>query len=143
MNSLNQSILRPYFDAILAERDWSWSCVAILYILSGLVIRGWFTGTLENYARGLNRKFRRAVKKAYLKRALLGWVFFLIPAVLLTVLWQDRPLPEKIERVHLIAAAGVSYVLSIVLHVRALGIAGVLTLKQLSENDQQKKFLEG
>ncbi len=143
MNSLNQSILKPYLDAILAERDWSWSFIAILYLVCGMVIRSWFLGTLVARTRELDGKLRRSVKKSYLKGSLLGWILFFIPMALLIVLWQDRPLPAKVQRIHLIGAAIASYALSLVLHLRAFAAAALLTLKRLAESEQQKKFLEG
>src|SRR3989338_1484578 len=143
MNTLNQSILKPFLDAILAERDWSWSFICILYLLCGMVIRGWFLGALTSRTRDLDKKLRHAVKKSYLKRSLPGWIFFFIPLAILIVLWQDRPLPVKVERVHLLGAAIASYILSIILHLRAFGASALLTLKRLSESEQQKKFLEG
>lgn len=143
MTPLNQSILKPYLDSILAERDWSWSFVCILYLMGGMVVRSWFLGALAARTRDLDKKLRRSVKKSYLKRSLLGWIFFFIPAGILIVLWQDRPLPAKVERLHLIGAAAVSYVLSVIIHLRAFGTAALLTLKRLSETEQQKKFLEG
>ncbi len=143
MNSLNQSILKPYLDSILAERDWSWSFICILYLLCGMVIRGWFLGALTSRTRDLDKKLRHAVKKSYLKQSLPGWIFFFIPLAILIVLWQDRPLPVKVERVHLLGTAIASYILSIILHLRAFGASALLTLKRLSESEQQKKFLEG
>ena len=143
MNSLNPSILKPYFDSILAERDWSWSFVCILYLICAMVIRSWFLGSLAARTRDLDKKLRRAVKKSYLKRSLFGWIFFFIPVGILIVLWQDRPLPKQVERIHLIGASIASYVLSLILHLRAFGAAALLTLKRLSESEQQKKFLEG
>ncbi len=143
MNPLNQSILKPYVDAILAERDWSWSFICILYLLGGMIIRSWFLGPLTARTRDIDKKLRRAVKKAYLKRSLPGWIFFFIPLAILIVLWQDRPLPIKVERIHLLGAAIASYVLSIILHLRAFGTSALLALKLMSETEQQKKFLEG
>ena len=143
MTPLNQSFLKPYVDAILSERDWSWSFVCILYLISAMVIRSWFIGSLAARTRDLDKKLRCTVKKSYFKRSFFGWIFFFIPAGILIVLWQDRPLPAKVERLHLIIASIASYVLSIILHLRAFGTAALLTLKRLSETEQQKKFLEG
>ena len=142
-NSLNQSILKPYLDSILAERDWSWSFICILYLICGMIIRGWFLGALAARTRDLDKKLRHAVKKSYFKNSFWGWIFFLIPLGIIIVVWQDRPLPVKIDRLPLIDLAIASYVLSILLHLRAFGTAGLLTLKRLSESEQQKKFLEG
>lgn len=143
MTPLNQSILKPYIDAILTERDWSWSFICILYVLGALVIRSWFFGSLAGKTRDLDKKLRKAIKKAYASRALLGWIFFLFPMAILIVLWQDRPLPVPVEQSHLAGAAIASYILSVILHLRAFGTAALLTLKRLSESEQQKKFLEG
>ena len=143
MTPLNQSILKPYLDAILTERDWSWSFICILYVIGALVIRNWFFGTLAGKTRDLDKKLQRAIKKAYASRSLLGWIFFLFPMTILIVLWQDRPLPVKVERCHLVGAAVASYIFSVILHLRAFGTAALLTLKRLSESEQQKKFLEG
>ena len=143
MNSLNESFLRPYVDIILRERDWSWSFVGILYLISAIIIRSWFLGTLSSRTKDLDRKLRRLVKKSYLRHSLFGWILFFIPLGILIVLWQDRPLPAKVEPIHLILAAIASFALSIILHLRAFGMAALLTLKRLSETEQQKKFLEG
>ena len=107
------------------------------------MIRSWFLGSLSTRTRDLDKKLRRSVKKFYLKRSLFGWIFFFLPLGLLIVVWQDRPLPAKVEKIHLLIAAVACYVLSIILHLRAFGAAALMTLKRLSETEQQKKFLEG
>ncbi len=143
MTSLNDSLLKPYVDAILAERDWSWSFIGILYLVSGMIIRSWFLGPVASRVRNLDRKLRYSVKSAYLKRSFWGWIFFFIPLAVIIVLWQDRPLPAPLTKIHLIGVGIGSFVFSIILHLQCFGIASLQTLRQICDKEAQKKLLEG
>ena len=136
--------LKPYFDAILADRVWSWSLLCILYILAGVFVRGWFMGPMTGRAKKLDGKLLRSIKSKYLKHSLLGWLFFFLPLGLFALLWKDLlPLTIHFQEKFVIAAAGAAFVLSVIFHLQAFGIASFSVLKQFSDQQKEKSLYEG
>ena len=124
-------MILDYWQAVLKERDWSWTLVAVLLILFGLVIRGWFLGPLIHKAKSLDRKIYHEIKSTYLKRSLAGWVFFFIATGLAVFVWSDNPkLPLGLQDKVQLAAIGLSFFLSILLHLIAFGLASLSVLQE-------------
>lgn len=120
--------VQPYLDLILRERSWSWAVVCMLYILAAFFVRGWFVGPVSAQMKGLDGKIKHKVKKAYLKRAMLGWLLFFLPLVSILYYWQKAFAPIAIRESWLIGFSILSFILSILLHLQALGTAALVTL---------------
>lgn len=136
------TFLKPYLDIILSERSWSWSLVGILYVLAAFFVRSWFMNSLVWKAKQLDKSLYHAVKSAYLKRSILGWFLFFIPLALFTFFWQNI-LPKNDAKQFLIIWSGAaSFVLSILLHVRAFALGALTVLKKQSENLKEKNLYE-
>ena len=132
------SPLQPYLEAILAERDWSWTVVGLLYVLAAWFVRSWFVGPVCGRSKVLARPVHRRLEAEYLKRSILGWALFFIPLGIIILIWRREVLPVKISSAVLAAAGAVSFVLSIVAHLMAYGIAAVVTLKDIHEEYENK-----
>ena len=133
---MTPEMFKTYVEVILAERSWSWTVVGIFYLVLGLVIRGWLIGPIIHKAKELNRLPYEEFKRAYLKRAAVGWIFFLLSFVVVVGLWnREARLPLSIKEALAVLAAIVSFLLSILSHLQALGVAAVIALKRVSEKE--------
>ena len=122
--------LKMLLEPILNERGWSWTLIGIAYLVIGLVIRGWFLAPLTRKSRELDRKQNHELKAAYLKRSFFGWVFFLIPFFILIKLWNSVvTFPVTVEDALTAFGGVVSFIISIVLHLQAFGVAAIDTIK--------------
>lgn len=132
-------LIKPYIDSILAERSWSWSILALLYIFAALFIRGWFMNPLFWKAKQLDRNVFSAIKAAYLKRSFWGWLLFFMPLVLFVLFWQNN-LPEKFNQQFVVAAGAASLILSIIFHLQAFGAGAVSVFKKHSDQAKEKSL---
>lgn len=120
--------MQPYFDLIMKERSWSWAVVCLLYILAAIFVRGWFVGSISSQMKPLDGKTKHKVKKAYLKRSFLGWVLFFLPLLCILYYWQRTYFPIIIRDSALVGIGVLSFVLSVIMHLQALGAAALVTL---------------
>lgn len=134
------SPLRPYFEIIWAERDWSWTVVGILYLFAGLFVRGWFMSAIAARASELDHKASHQVKSAYLRRAAGGWALFFLPLALIILHWRREVLPFRINGVWLLSLAILSFTLSILLHLQAFCLASLQILQKYCEASEKKLF---
>ena len=126
--------IQSYLQLIVTERNWSWTLIGILYIVLALAIRGWFVGPLFRAAKSSNRHLYGEIKTAYLRNSLWGWIFFLIPLIVFIVTWYRKELfPITIQDAAITLAATASFVLSIMLHMKAFGVAAIQTLHRALE----------
>ena len=133
---MTADLFKDYLDVILAERSWSWAVIGIAYIIVGLFIRSLFLGAVIHKTKELNRGPSQELKKAYLQRAPLGWVFFLFSFLIVVGLWnRGVQIPLSVKEALGILGAIVAYVFSIIYHLQALGIAAVIALKRYSEKE--------
>ena len=132
--------LRPYLDALLAERLSSWALLSILYLLAGLFVRSWFIGPLFSSLKELERPINKHLRGQYLKKSMMGWIFFLLPLAFFLLLGRQESLPVKVHDNIVIAAAAASFVFSLMLHMMAFGLASVATVKKISETQEKKLF---
>ena len=135
------TMIKPYLDIILAERSWSWSLIGILYVLAAFFVRSWFMNSLVWKAKQLDKSLYAAVKAAYLKRSVLGWFLFFMPLALFTLFWQNM-IPEKDKQFLIICGGTASFVLSIILHLKAFGLGALTVLKKHSDNLKEKNLYE-
>jgi len=130
--------LKAYVDIILLERSWSWSLVGIVYLILAFIIRGWFTKPVMRHAKTLESRYYHVFKNAYLKRAIWGWIFFLIPLFVVALFWtQSKVLPLSAEEALVLLGALASFILSIMFHLGALSFAGVDAIKKISQPDKK------
>ncbi len=133
---MNLETLKNYFTVILNERDWSWALVGILVFIGMLLIRHLFISPIIRKSKELNRTPYEEFKKAYIKRGALGWAFFLISFTLVIGLWgYGARLPLSMKEALAILASIASFILSIIFHLQALGMAAVVALKRVSEKE--------
>ena len=74
--------------AIVDGKEWSWSVIGLVSILTGLLIRGFL---LRDILRGMkmrNRSWYKRTQEHYQGRAILGWIFFTCFAVGTMLLWR-------------------------------------------------------
>ena len=97
-----------------------------------LIIRAWFLRPITRLVKDLKRNHHSEIKEEYLKRALSGWLFYLASLLLVLFVWS-RPnlLPLSVGLALELLLAVICYVLSILLHLQALGAAAVLTMKRV------------
>jgi hypothetical protein len=125
-----KELITSYLDILLNQRAWSWTLVAITYIVVGLWIRSLFLRPLVRRLKSLEKKHYQEVKKAYLKRSVGGWLLFCLSLALMISLWfYPLIFPLSLRQTFVLFTVVAGYVLSVVLHLIALGIATITTLK--------------
>ena len=126
--------LKPYFDLILTQRDWSWAVVGIVYLIIALTIRGWFLNPLVRRSKDLEKKYYHDLKKVYLEKSVWGWLLFLISFLIVVFLWHTTiAFPITIPQAALALVTIICFVLSVIFHLIAFGIAATTTLKRATQ----------
>ena len=128
-----------FVNIILSERDWSWTLIAILFILVALTVRGWCVSPVLNRAKNLSSKRYHRIRMLYLKRSLLGWLFLIVSVIFVVALWQ-RPFlfPSGVKNALLILGVVVNLMLSIIFHLIAINLGTIDTIKEIT--DAQNDF---
>ena len=137
---MNES-LKPYLDAILQERSWSWSLIGILYVLAAFFVRSWFMNSLVWKGKQLDKSVYNAVKAAYLRRSVLGWIFFFLPLAFFPLYWQ-KFIPLNLDQKWLAVSGAVSLFIAILLHLRSFALGAIAVLKKQTENLKEKNLYE-
>jgi len=78
-----------YWETIQNERQWSWSLVALVFILAALLIRQVIFQNLFFRIKRIPREFSTFIRMEYQKRAVFGWISFGISVGLVTWLWVN------------------------------------------------------
>jgi len=119
-------------EMILIDRTWSWSIIGIFYLGLTLIVRNWFLSAIVKRAKELKGRWYQDIKDLYLKRALTGWIFYLMSFAIILLLWV-RPdfLPLTPVDWFSLVLAMVFYFISVLLHMQALGVAAVVTMRRL------------
>lgn len=121
--------LRTYGQLVLHERFWSWSLVGILYLVAGMIVRGWFINPVIAKAKELDSKYYHEIQRAYLKRSVPGWMLFFISFLIFVAVWnQEISLPLSRPQTGALGVALLSYFFSILFHVQAFAKAAVITM---------------
>lgn len=129
--------IASYLQVIQEERFWSWTIIGILYLISGLTVRGWFLNPVFNQAREIRKQYYGEVKQVYLKNSLIGWFFFFVPLAFIIVLWnQVKGFPMNTAQHIAILAGALSFVLSIVSHLKAFTGASLTVLRTVVEEKE-------
>ena len=129
-------LIKTYLDAILTQREWSWALVGIVYLILGIIIRGILISPLVRRAKDLTKRSYTDVKSAYLSRSFLGWIFFAVSFAIVIGLWSRKELlPLTVKEAVAALGAVVCYILSILCHAEAIGIAGLVTLKKIVDKE--------
>ena len=129
-------LMNTYVDAIVTQREWSWTVIGIVYLIIALIIRSLFLSSMNRRVKDLNRHQYHEVTSAYLKRCSVGWVFFLISFAFVVWLWSRVDLlPLSIKNACIVLGIIVSYILAILSHTQAMGIAALMALKKTAEKE--------
>ena len=127
--------LTNLWNAVLAQRSWSWALLGIGYLLIFLLVRHFFMHGLIKRAKSLNSKWFNEIKKVYVRKCFAGWVLFLVSFLVFIFLWQTAELKKpslyEIGMVFIIILAVLS---SIISHLMAFGVSTIHVLKQLENN---------
>ena len=128
--------MSDYLDLIVRQRDWSWTVVVILYLVASLTVRSWFLGPVIRRAKTVAPKHYQRIKRGYLKKSIWGWLSFLVSSLFVIGLWQ-MPLafPLNLKDSVIILGAIASFLFAIFLHLLALTIAVIQTLKEVEESE--------
>lgn len=127
-----REFVEDFSTLIVRERSWSWSVIGILYMGLTLIIRNWFMRPVIREARKIKKSWYSDFKDLYLKSALSGWAAYLISLGIVLMLWvQPEIFPLTIPQFLAAVAALFFYILSILMHLQALGVAAAKTLKSI------------
>ncbi len=128
--------IKTYLDAIITQREWSWTLVGMAYLILGLIIRGIFISPLTRRVKDLSKKAHQDVKSAYLHRSFIGWIFFAVSFLIIIGLWNRSDLfPLTVKEALALLGAMASFILSILCHAEAIGVAGLVTLKKVVDKE--------
>lgn len=123
------------WTTIGTQRAWSWTLPGILQLIVFLLFRGFFFRPVLKRAKLLNSKWYHEIKKAYFKRSLGGWVFFLLSLLILIFSWQSGNFRSfSLYEAGLIGLVALSLCCAILSHLVALALAAIEVLKQVENN---------
>lgn len=128
-----------YLEAILTERNWSWSILAIGYLLLTMVVRQIAFRPLVQELKSFNAGLYRAAKRSYLKRSIGGWGFYLASLLLLIWAWEIREQSfhgVSLELILLVSCI-FSFLISLISHFANFARALVSTLQSQTENQRE------
>lgn len=129
-----KELIQQFSDMVVIDRGWSWSVIGILYLGLTLILRNWFLSPVIDRVKLLKRAHAQIVKDAYLKQAAYGWIFYLIAFLIVIALWREKNLlPITLKQLAAAVTALFCYIFSIVLHLQAVGAAGIVALRHLEK----------
>ena len=121
-----------YIDLMLAERQWSWAIVGILYLVLAIFIRILIFRKMIREAKQIDPNLYSTVKGIYLKNSLSGWILYFISFLLVIVMWlgwKSAP-QETVSAAILCLFLSLLFFLSIILHLTAFAKALLVVLRQ-------------
>jgi hypothetical protein len=129
-------MIQPYIEVIFNERTWSWAVLGIIYILLGMFIRGIFLNGLFIRLKGAGKTLSHEVRRGYLRRSVAGWLLFFLPMAVFIIFWS-RPniFPITTSDFALFCIGLVSFVLSIILHLRSFAVAVLDAVRKIAEKE--------
>jgi len=127
--------LKNLWDMVLTQRTWSWTVLGIAYLIVFLLFRNFFFHGLLQRAKALNSKWYQEIKKAYIKKCVPGWVFFLASFLILIFFWQTANLKHpSLYEAAMVCLIVLTGLLSVIFHLIAFATSTVYVLKQLENN---------
>lgn len=87
--------MNELIDTILAERQWSWSVIGLLVILIGLGLRSLLLRNILHAMKVRNISWYKRTLSHYQKRSIIGWCFFGLCIVGITLFWTLESLLLK------------------------------------------------
>lgn len=124
-------MFQDMINTIEQGREWSWSIVGVLAIVSGLIIR---SVLLRDILRGMkirNRTWYRRTQTYYQKRGLVGWIFFALFAIGAMLLWRfEAFFLNYLNLLQWILVLSIFLILSIFSHLRAYACAIVEAVEE-------------
>lgn len=129
-------MIKENLSLMMTDRQLSWPIAALIYTLLSIFIRGFFVRTLLGRVYELKRAYRKEIKHLYLRRAMWGWLAFVVSIVLFIFNWvAPAPVEGHKKCFGLLVACAVFNVLFILIHVQSIGWASLTVFKQQSEKD--------
>ncbi len=131
-----------YLDVIFKEKFWSWTIVAILYLILGLMVRGALLNGLFNKVKDIKKEYYHELKSLYLKDSLYGWFFFLVSLVICILLWHriDGASLDAIDTTAIFSAV-FSFFWSILSHMKSFSFAQSRVLRKVIEEKELQSSL--
>lgn len=125
-------MIQKFSNLMINDRDWSWSVIGILYLILTLIIRNAFMRPLNVHLKELKRRWGKEIKDAYSKHSIVGWFFYFVSFGGVLFAWS-RPdiLPLTFKMTAGLVLIFVAYLLSILFHVQALGLACAEILRRM------------
>ena len=88
-----------------------------------------------------DRRLWGEIKGHYLRHCVPGWLFFLVPMLIMIAIWYRPDLfALPLTALLLAALAAVGCITSVLSHLQAFGIATVITLRRAIERERQKNL---
>ena len=75
-----------FLDLIRHETQWSWSIIALIVLIVGLIVRHIILRAVLLKIKHLPGDAGKSVQREYAKRSLIGWVLFGLAIVLTTLI---------------------------------------------------------
>lgn len=112
---------RLYVDAVMAERQWSWSVIGIVYLVMTILIRQFIFRALIRNTKDLDSNVYSNARNLYLRNSTAGWILYFISFLLVVVAWivWKRPKVDTGLLVSFTLLAPSLFFLSVVLHLLA------------------------
>ena len=121
-----------YIDLMLAERQWSWAIVGILYLILAIFFRLLIFRKMIREAKQIDSNLYLTVKRIYLKNSFSGWILYFISFLLVIVMWLGwKSSPQgTISLAILCLFLSLLFFLSVILHLSAFAKALLAVLRQ-------------
>lgn len=121
-----------YIDLVLAERQWSWAIVGILYLVLAVIVRLLIFRKMIREAKQIDSSLYSSIKGIYLKNSLSGWILYFISFLLVIVMWLGwkNSLQGTVSLLVLYLFLSLLFFLSIILHLTAFAKALLAVLRQ-------------
>ena len=126
------NVAKFYIDLMLAERQWSWTIVGILYLVLAIFIRTLIFRKIIREAKQIDSHLYSTVKGTYLKNSFPGWILYFISFLLVIVMWLGwKTAPQgTVSMTILCLFLSLLFFLSIILHLMAFAKALLAVLRQ-------------
>ena len=127
-----------YVKLILKEREWSWTLIGALYLLVTIFIHLVFFQGLTRETKQVDSNLYPAVRSAYLKHSLAGWILYFLSflfVIAVWIAWKGRI--ELIPAVTFCLVLPFLFFLSLLLHMKAYAKALLSVLRRRTGIDKE------
>ncbi len=81
-----------YWEAIQHQREWSWSLMAICFLVIALFLRHIVLHRVFQKLKSMPRELRKNIQANYTKRSVIGWILFVLAIGFASMLWAKAEL---------------------------------------------------